>query len=179
MTYTYTVNDACNNALTNQTYSYSGKDQTAPSLTGILPIGQNNMDLCFNNIPLGPTEADIKALYTDNCGGDVIVTKSGSPTGTDCNWSVTYTYEVKDVCNNIVTPSPTVIYSGGDISVPTIVCPSVPSSVWPNSGQNYIQSGTSWDATATDNCSTPIVVFTLSGATTSPNYLSIIRWSNI
>jgi large repetitive protein len=97
--------------------------------------------------------------------GPVFVTKSGVPTGSNCSWSVTYTYEVKDACDNMVSPSPTVTYSGGDNTNPIVSCPVVPASVWPNSGSNYLNSGIGWDATATDNCSQPTLQYQLSGAT--------------
>ena len=119
-TRTWNFTDGCGNVSLNFTQVITVIDNIAPTLTGILPVGQTNMNLCYANIPAGPTANDIKAIYTDNCGGNVIVTKSGSPTGNDCNWSVTYTYEVKDACNNIVTPSPTVTYTGKDQTAPSL-----------------------------------------------------------
>ena len=119
-TRTWNFTDGCGNVSLNFTQVITVIDNIAPTLTGILPVGQTNMNLCYANIPAGPTANDIKALYTDNCGGNVIVTKSGSPTGNDCNWSVTYTYEVKDACNNIVTPSPTITYTGKDQTAPSL-----------------------------------------------------------
>jgi len=172
---TWNFTDGCGNTSANFVQTITVIDSIAPSLIGTIPSGQSNMNLCFANIPVGPSESTIMALYSDNCGGAVTVTKSGTPTGNSCDWSVTYTYQVKDACGNILNPSPTVTYSGGDKTNPVIVCPTVPLSVWPNSGPNYTQTGTSWDATATDNCSTPTVVFTLSGATTSPNNLTTLN----
>ncbi len=81
------------------------------------------MDLCFGDIPAGPGESDIALLYTDNCGGAITVTKSGSATGDDCSWSVTYTYRVFDKCGNEVLPSPTITYSGGDKTPPEFTAP--------------------------------------------------------
>jgi gliding motility-associated-like protein len=82
------------------------------------------MDLCYADIPAGPTEADIAALYTDACGGAITVVKSGSPTGDDCSWSVTYTYTVRDKCDNYVATVPGVTYSGGDQTAPEFTVPS-------------------------------------------------------
>ena len=179
VTYTYTIKDACQNTLTNQTYSYSGKDQTAPSLTGIAYSDATLYNACYANaltaVPAW-TEANAIMGYTDNCGEGVTATLTNTAkTGTDCNWTVTYTYEVKDACLNALT-NQTYSYSGKDQTNPIIVCSSViPSAIWPNFGHEYIHTGTSWDATAIDNCSTPTVVFTLSGATTSPNNLSTLN----
>jgi gliding motility-associated-like protein len=172
-TYTWTYAD-CEGNTHDWSFVYKLKDTIAPILSGILPEGEDNMDICLASVPVGPSANDIKSLYTDNCGGAVTVTKTATPSGNDCNWSLTYSYEVKDACGNIVSPLPTIIYSGGDKTNPVIVCPVVPPSVWPNSGPNFIQSGSSWDATATDNCSIPSILFTLSGATISPNNLSTL-----
>ena len=120
-TYTYTVTDKCDNYVaTVPSVTYSGGDKTAPSLTGTFPTGQANMDLCYNAIPAGPTVADIASLYTDNCGGAITVTKSGTPTGDDCGWSVTYTYTVRDKCDNYVATVPSVTYTGGDKTAPSL-----------------------------------------------------------
>ena len=94
-------------------------DDEPPSLTGVFPTGQTNMNLCFSGIPAGPSTSTIAALYTDNCGGAITVTKSGTPTGNDCAWSVTYTYTVRDWHFNYVASVPTITYSGGDNTRPT------------------------------------------------------------
>ena len=121
VTYTYTVRDKCNNYVADvPSVTYSGGDRTAPVLTGVFPTGQADMNLCYTAIPAGPTESDIAALYTDACGGSITVVKSGAPTGDDCNWSVTYTYTVRDKCNNYVADVPSVTYSGGDRTAPVL-----------------------------------------------------------
>ncbi|MFC4723619.1 PKD domain-containing protein, partial [Geojedonia litorea] len=63
--YTFKVSDACGNELTGQTITHSGGDKTPPTLTGTIPTGATNQDLCFSDIPAGPSEADIAAQYTD------------------------------------------------------------------------------------------------------------------
>jgi hypothetical protein len=72
-------------------------DNIAPVLRpgAVFPMGQTGMNLCKSSIPAGPTADEIKALYEDNCGGELVVIKSGEPTGDDCSWNVTYTYIVK------------------------------------------------------------------------------------
>ncbi len=95
-------------------------DNTAPKLNGTFPSDQSGINACFDEIPAGPSEADIAALYADDCEGTVFVTKSGTPAGDDCSWSVTYTYTVEDECGNTVEPAPTVSYSGSDQTDPVI-----------------------------------------------------------
>ena len=129
VTYTYTVTDASNNAAPSSVQiTYSGGDKTAPELDGTLPIGAQNMNLCLSGAPAGPTALEIMALYTDNCGV-VNVVKSGSPTGTNCAWSVTYNYTIEDNCKNEADPVQ-ITYSGSDQTAPSLT------------GTAYSQSGT-------------------------------------
>ncbi|NNK70957.1 MAG: hypothetical protein HKO96_10815, partial [Flavobacteriaceae bacterium] len=96
---------------------YMGGDISPPDLTGELPPDQAGMKLCYNEIPNGPSEAEIAALYTDNCG-EISVVKSGTPEGNDCQWSVTYLYEISDSCGNSTTAE--ITYMGGDTSPPEL-----------------------------------------------------------
>ena len=97
---------------------FLGGDDQAPTLEGELPPNQTGLNLCFSDVPEGPSEADIAALYSDNCS-DVTVTKSGTPTGNDCEWSVKYTYTIRDACFNYA-PEIEVTISGGDSRPPTL-----------------------------------------------------------
>ncbi|MGI5914712.1 MAG: beta strand repeat-containing protein, partial [Bacteroidales bacterium] len=112
ITRVYAIGDNAGN-VSNCTQSIVIDDTTPPALTGTIPDGATGMVLYFADIPTGPTEAEIAAQYTDNCSGAVTATKSGTPTGNDDSWTVTYTYLVQDACGNSVVPSPTVTYSGG------------------------------------------------------------------
>ncbi len=104
-------------------YYYQGGDRTAPELTGTLPPSVDNINLCFSMIPPGPTAEQIGMQYTDNCGGPIMVTKTGEPTedSDDCSWEVTYTYVIKDECGNTVEPEVKITYTGGDSSAPTLI----------------------------------------------------------
>ena len=124
VTYTFKVTDNCGNELTGQEIVHTGSSQTAPELTGTIPEGQTEMNLCFSDIPAGPTTGDIEALFSPACGGPITVTKSGTPTGDDAGWAVTYTYVVKDECDNEYTPHVTVTYEGRDEIPPTFTCPA-------------------------------------------------------
>ncbi|WP_040278003.1 HYR-like domain-containing protein, partial [Psychroserpens damuponensis] len=97
---------------------YFGGDNTPPTLNegAEIPEGGQGLDLCLDNVPVGPTAASIAALYSDNCS-DVIVTKSGAPSGSDCEWSVDYLYSIQDACGNMASDF-IVSYSGGDNQAP-------------------------------------------------------------
>ncbi|WP_412984850.1 proprotein convertase P-domain-containing protein [Pontimicrobium sp. IMCC45349] len=116
--YTYQV--ICGDLDVEFKVTYEGGDTTAPKALdpNAIPSGGEDMNLCFENIPEGPTEAEIAALYEDDCGA-VNVVKSGDPVGTDCEWSVTYTYAIVDDCGNYAD-SVNITYSGGDTLAPEL-----------------------------------------------------------
>ncbi len=167
VTYAYMYID-CKGNTHNWVYTYVIDDVYPP--TGTAPADITGLQ-CISDVPL----ADINLITdeTDNCGGDVTVSVNDiNNGGAGCMSSpyiVTRTYTLTD-CSGLTTylvQTITVI----DDTPPVITCPVVPQFVMPNSGPNYLQTGSTWDATATDNCSVPTVLFTLSGATTSPNNL--------
>ena len=120
--YKYIIKDACGNTLADLDINYSGGDTQAPQLNkgAVIPTGETGLNLCFDNKPLGPTEAEIEALFSDNCG-TVIVTKSlGAEKGNDdCKWLSSFNYTIEDACGNFATPI-TIEYLGGDTEAPTL-----------------------------------------------------------
>ncbi|WP_387965162.1 hypothetical protein, partial [Geojedonia litorea] len=64
---TYTVDDECDQSKNCSSTFTLNKDDTAPELTGTLPTGMTDIDDCIANAPVGPSEADIAALYADAC----------------------------------------------------------------------------------------------------------------
>ena len=80
----YTYDVKCGEFETQIKILMIGGDRTAPALNSgaQIPESQENLNLCFSAIPEGPSEADIAALYSDNCTS-VNVTKTGTPSGTD------------------------------------------------------------------------------------------------
>jgi HYR domain len=167
VTYTYSIKDKCGNEVTPKpTQVFSGADLTAPTLlvAGSFPAGQTGINNCLSNAPAGATEAQIAALYSDNCGGLITVVKTTVTTGTDCGWTVTYTYSIKDKCGNEVTPKPTQVFSGADLTAPTLlVAGSFPAG---QTGINSCYSATlpvgpteaAIAALYSDNCSGTITV---------------------
>jgi autotransporter-associated beta strand protein len=103
VTYTYSVKDVCNNTLTNQSYSNTGSDQTAPSFTGAPYSGTTGTNACKADAATAAPFNASNAItgYTDNCLGTVTAQLTNTTvTGDDCSWTVTYTFSVKDICNN-------------------------------------------------------------------------------
>ena len=121
ITRTYTITNACGTNSTTNTQSVSGSDQTAPTLTGTWPsniTGQNN---CFADADVSGLmgDADVAALYSDGCGGNISVTHTDANTTTDnCGWTITRTYTISDACGNEITNTQSV--SGSDQTAPTI-----------------------------------------------------------
>lgn len=116
--YIYVVSDSCGNSY-KDTVTYTGSDQTAPALTGTWPSDSSNINKSVADIPAGPTKAAIKALFTD-CA-EITVDSVRNVTGTDCDWTAKFCYEIKDECGNTVKD--TVTYTGGDNENPKFVCP--------------------------------------------------------
>jgi hypothetical protein len=159
VTYTYSVKDLVGNTLANQSYSNTGSDQTAPTLTGVAYTGTTGTNACISNAataaPFSPSNA-IQG-YTDNCGLAVsAVLTNTSVTGTSCAWTVTYSFSVKDACNNTLA-NQTYSNTGSDQTAPTLTgaaytgttgtnaCISNAAIAAPFSASNAIQG-------YTDNC---------------------------
>jgi len=154
-------------------------DKTPPALTGVIPSGATLQDLCYSAIPAGPTAAAIAALYTDGCGGMITVVKTGTPTGNDCSWTVTYHYTVADKFGNFAT-AVDITYSGADKTAPVLTVPAnttAECSALP-------AAGVAGDASANDNCdATPTVTYvgeestqTADGTCTDQNYTLTRTW---
>ena len=114
----YTFDITCGDFTDELKITYEGGDVTAPEITGDAPGSESGLNLCFDEIPVGPSEADIAAIYSDNCG-NVNVIKTGEPQGTDCSWSVTYVYAITDDCGN-QSENFEITYSGGDTEAPVL-----------------------------------------------------------
>jgi hypothetical protein len=146
---TYTATDVCGNA-SSQTQTITVNDETAPS--GNAPAAITGINSCIPSLQVAEVafNAGLAASgYSDNCTGAVTaVLTNTTVSGTNCNWTVTYTFKVLDVCNNELSAQ-SYTRSGSDRTPPVFtICP--PSIT--------IQSGTSIDPkdtgrpTATDNC---------------------------
>lgn len=120
LTYIFTVTDGCNNALTNQMIVHKGGDKTAP--TGTAPLNVSEINGCK------PTQTEANNAfnatmaasgYSDGCVGNTVIASlvSADITGTNCSWTVTYTFNVTDNCGNTLT-NQTYTRSGFDQTKP-------------------------------------------------------------
>ena len=123
VTYTYTITDGCNSITADVVYT--GGDTEAPILSGTLPGGDQG-NVCLASAPAAPAVATIAALYTDNCSTPSAVLTNTVTTGTNCNWTVTYTYTITDGCNPVTAD---VVYTGVDTQAPVIAGSLTPATV--------------------------------------------------
>ncbi|MBK9985109.1 MAG: hypothetical protein IPP15_22590 [Saprospiraceae bacterium] len=157
VTYTFSVLDACGNILTGQTYTHTGSDLTAPTLTGVPFAGTTGTNACMANAATAAPFSGASAIlgYTDNCGAAVSATLTGtSVAGTNCSWTVTYTFTILDECLNSL-PGQTYANTGSDQTAPTGA--STAGSVGTNSCMATAGGLFAFDAVVaaggyTDNC---------------------------
>ncbi|WCO00384.1 T9SS type A sorting domain-containing protein [Psychroserpens ponticola] len=153
--YKYTIMDTCGNMLADLDIHYSGGDTQAPQLNkgSEVPTGMNGLNLCYDQKPLGPTEAEIAALYWDNCG-TVTVTKTLTTEkgNDDCKWLSAFEYTIQDDCGNFAEPI-FIEYMGGDSEAPVL------SGVPANTEVSCIDLiPAAANVTATDNCTANVEV---------------------
>jgi hypothetical protein len=117
---TWTATDNCGLTDT-KTQTITVLDTTGPELKkgAEVPTGETGLNVCYSALPQGPSELEIAALFSDNCG-DVMVTKERVFKGTDCMWKGYINYYVSDNCGN---PGDTIslYYNGGDTEAPVFV----------------------------------------------------------
>jgi hypothetical protein len=170
VTYTFKVKDECNNYTTNQTYTRSGKDQTAPALTSTPYTGTTGTNACMADAAsAAPFNAyNAKQGYSDNCGGMVTAELTGtSVTGTNCSWTVTYTFKVKDECGNELT-NRSYSNTGSDQTAPVV---TVPSNINVSYNPSSCGAVVNYTVSAFDNCSgaiTPVLTAGLASGATFP-----------
>jgi gliding motility-associated-like protein len=174
-TVTWTVTDGSGNIST-CTFDVVVTDDQLPAISSCGATGTQNVvvDLAACTYTVSGTGWD--ATATDNCTVSTIeYTLTGATTGTGTTLdgvsfnlgTTTVTWTVTDGSGNISTCTFDVVVT--DDQLPAI------SSCGATGTQNvvadgglcyYTQSGTGWDATATDNCTVSTIEYTLTGATT-------------
>ena len=125
LTRTWTATDNCGNTDV-QSQVITVQDVTAPQMIVGAQVPQSETDItgCISLLPEGPSENEIAALFTDNCGSvNVIKSAVYGENNSDCEWNVTYTYRIADDCGNY-SDDINITYSGRDDTPPVILCPS-------------------------------------------------------
>ncbi|MBK9338510.1 MAG: HYR domain-containing protein [Lewinellaceae bacterium] len=155
-TYEFTISDGITANDVTCTVTRSGGDEISPALINqqadCSTLDIPNVDECLSAAALfdaATLESSVAALYSDNCGGTVTATLTGTTPGgsnSNCSWSFTYTFTISDGCpaNNVTC---TVTRSGSDQTIPVITLTGS-SSVEICQFENYMDDG----ATAMDNC---------------------------
>src|SRR5690606_30110449 len=121
LTRTWTAIDECGNEVSH-TQEITVEDTTAPALTGTAYAGITGINACMADAETAaPFDAALAAQgYTDNCDGDLTITLENTEvTGTNCDWTVTYTFTVTDVCGNVLTDQ-SYSNSGSDQTAPAL-----------------------------------------------------------
>jgi gliding motility-associated-like protein len=168
---TYSVKDAANNVSNVCSFTVTVTDGEYPVIT--CPVsGQQNVTTNSGCTYLHNSTA-WDATATDNYGVTSLtynLTGVTTGTGTTLNnvifnpGATIVTWTAKDAADNAVTCSYTV--SVTDNVNPVINCHvSGQQNVVTNNACRYIHSGTTWDATATDNCSVSSLTYSLTGVT--------------
>lgn len=158
ITRTYTITDAASNS-TNRNHVFTVTDNTAPTLTGAPYTGTTGTNACMSNATTAaPFNAANAALgYSDNCSGVTASLTGTVVTGTDCGWTVTYTYSILDVCGNALT-NRSYSNTGSDQTPPSISCPAniTQNAIPLNCGRVITYS----NPTGSDNCSGVVITQT-------------------
>ena len=121
VTYTFEVEDECGRKLTGQTYTHTGFDSSAPTGAGTYSGTATNGCKPSTAPMFSPAKA--KMGYTDNCTDDMNITANLNSTiinGDDCGWTVTYFYNLSDVCNNTSSQKTYQEY-GSDMEAPKLM----------------------------------------------------------
>lgn len=139
----------------------------------------------FASCPAEPIELECNAQPTVNdalgaagspndvCYDDFTITTDSTVSQIGCEVTKTYNIIAENGCGNSDTCQVSYTWTS-DTEPPVIACPySTPQTVPVNLGNQYMHSGTGWDATATDNCGLDELFATLSGATISGPHASL------
>ncbi|HEX4958950.1 MAG TPA: hypothetical protein VFV46_12280, partial [Lacibacter sp.] len=127
-TVTVTATNSC--GTDTKTFTVTVNDTEAP--TGTPPSAITNINSCL------PTQTEANDAfnatlaasgYSDNCGGTVTALMTNATvSGTKCNWTITYTFSVKDQNDNVLA-NQTYTRSGGDKTAPTGTAPAAITNV--------------------------------------------------
>ena len=146
LTRTWTATDLCNNATTH-VQTVTVQDTTPPTFVQeVLPA---DVTVECSAVPAAAT-----LTATDNCGTAAVAyneVKSNNSESCPNSYILTRTWTATDLCNNATTHIQTVTVQ--DMTPPVIAVPPTRLSV------NCPETPAFAEATATDNCSTPVLTY--------------------
>ena len=156
---TWTVTDDCGNKSAVYTQVITLQDNTAPDI--IRPSDQAIS--CSDSFAPSATGT---ATATDNCDPAPVISYTDVQIPGSCpsDFTINRTWKAIDQCGNLSTSLQRIFVQ--DVDPPVITClVSGNQTVNTNSGNLYIQPDASWNASATDACSSFTLTASLSGAT--------------
>ncbi|MEY4603397.1 MAG: hypothetical protein RIT43_689, partial [Bacteroidota bacterium] len=179
--FVWRIVDAAGNISAQCFYTITVVDNTPPSITcGV--TGAQNVTAAANCKYAAP--AGWNATATDNClVNSLTYALTGATTGTGTNISgvefnlgtTTVTWTATDNASpaNTSTCSFTVVVT--DVTPPVLTCNNTTNqNLNTDAGEcNYTQTGSGWNASATDNCTVISVLANLTGATTASNLATL------
>ncbi|PKP29514.1 MAG: hypothetical protein CVU00_15245, partial [Bacteroidetes bacterium HGW-Bacteroidetes-17] len=146
LSFTYTVTDICGQTEECTTTFTVEADTENPTASNPSPIVLNG---CNGTFP--PPDITVVTDEADNCGMPTVTwIEDGTPSLIDCTETTIRTYRVMDDCGNYIDVQQTLQRRVDEID-PVITCPG-DQTVVVNTGSTYVHAGSSWDATASDNC---------------------------
>jgi gliding motility-associated-like protein len=173
----WTVTDGVGNSST-CTFNVIVVDNVLPSISSCGATGNQTVNVDAAQCNFTQTGSAWNAIATDNCTvSTTLATLSGATTasglttlvGVDFNiGTTTVLWTVTDGVGNVSTCT-------FDVTVVDNISPSISScgaagnqTINVDAAQcNFTQTGTAWNATATDNCTVSTIIASLSGATTA------------
>ena len=162
ITRTYGIIDAnINPVLPAPTMKIKGADRTAPALSGTWPDDVPNIDACRDDDHESYLKADtaIAKLFTD-CDTVIVSHEPDVVEGSDCNWTVTRTYTIKDRCGNTYPDLKKMIVSGSDQTAPVVTAPKDTTLYKDNNCEADTTPAAIGAATAIDKCdANPVVSY--------------------
>ncbi len=174
-TVTWTVTDGSGNVST-CTFDVVVTDNELPAITSCGASGTQNVSADAGVCTYTQTGTGWDATATDNCTvSTIIYTLSGVTTGTGTSLNgvvfnlgtTTVTWTVTDNTGNVSTCTFDVIVTDDELPAITSCGASGTQNVSTDAGVcTYTQTGTGWDATATDNCTVSTITYALTGVTT-------------
>ena len=166
-TNTWRVTDDCGNISAVYTQVITLEDNTVPDLT-------RPADMAISCSDSSAPSATGTATAKDNCDKNPIITYQDVINAGSCpgNFTIYRTWSVVDKCGNSTTSLQKIFVQ--DVDPPVVSCMiSGNQTKDTNSGNMYLHSNNSWNATATDGCSSFTLTASLGGATTASALLTL------